>query len=233
MNGDEDGYAMDSGGYASPPCFLHELDPAWAGTQTADADRTRQDVMRWRHVERDRLRNIRRQVAGAGKAEADRRIADHLLQAVGPLKGLTVGLYFPIQGEPDSRDLAAAVIAAGGACALPVVIERNRPLVYRQWVPGERLVPGVWRIPCPAGDRPEVDPAIVLAPVLGFDHRNFRLGNGGGYFDRTLADRSPRPRAFGVGYERLRIATIYPLPHDIPMDAVVTEEGVSASAGGR
>lgn len=232
MIGDDgDANGLASGDYASPPCFLHELDPSWRGIETADAEQTRRDVMRWRRAERERLHSLRRQPGTVDRHEADRRIVALLLQIMGPLRGLTVGLYFPIHGEPDMRQLASVIIGEGGVCALPVVIERNRPLIYRCWTPGEKLVPGVWRIPCPGEDRPEARPDIMLAPVLGFDARCFRLGNGGGYFDRTLAGQSPRPKVIGVGYERLRIASIYPQPHDIPMDAIVTEQGVSRPDG--
>ena len=86
------------------------------------------------------------------------------------------------------------------------------------------MEPGFWNIPVPVGT-PEVTPDIVLAPVVGFDPACFRLGYGGGYFDRTLAALDPHPLAIGVGLAGSRIATIYPQPHDIPMAAIVTEEG--------
>ena len=85
-----------------------------------------------------------------------------------------------------------------------------------------KMTPGIWNIPTPA-DGAIVVPDVVLAPVLGFDEACYRLGNGGGYFDRTLAVLKPRPLVIGVGYERLRIRTIYPQPHDVAMNVIVTE----------
>jgi 5,10-methenyltetrahydrofolate synthetase len=111
----------------------------------------------------------------------------------------------------------------GGRCALPMVVKRNQPLAFRLWEPGTRLERGVWNIPFPA-DGAEVAPDVVIAPVVGFDSACYRLGYGGGFFDRTLAALPAKPRTIGVGYTCAAIATIYPQAHDIPMDAIVTEK---------
>ena len=108
--------------------------------------------------------------------------------------------------------------------ALPVVVDKKGPLEYRTWRPGEPLVDGVWGIPIPAR-RDLTTPSIVLAPLVGFDLACYRLGYGGGYFDRTLAALAPRPVAIGVGFEIQRLETIYPQPFDVPMDLIVTETG--------
>jgi 5-formyltetrahydrofolate cyclo-ligase len=89
-----------------------------------------------------------------------------------------------------------------------------------------------WNIPIPAEEEVLV-PTVVIAPVVGFDVANYRLGNGGGYFDRTLAElisKKQRPTVVGVGYECLQIATIYPQPHDIPMDVIITEKSASKNS---
>jgi 5-formyltetrahydrofolate cyclo-ligase len=67
---------------------------------------------------------------------------------------------------------------------------------------------------------------VLLVPLIGFDHAGYRLGYGGGYFDRTLAVTAPKPLTIGIGYELGRLETIHPQPHDIPMDAIVTENGL-------
>jgi len=87
------------------------------------------------------------------------------------------------------------------------------------------MVQGVWKIPVPA-DGPDVTPDATLAPVVGWDAAGYRLGYGGGYFDRTLAALAPRPLAIGVGLHSAQVDTIFPQPHDIAMDVVVTEAGV-------
>ncbi len=153
-----------------------------------------------------------------------------LLGAIGKAAGQTVSAYSAFRGEPVLRELLKEIVARGGRTALPVVVARGEPLVFRAWAPGDPTVPGVWNIPVPPGDAPIVLPDVVIAPVVGFDTACFRLGYGGGFFDRTLASFAKRPRIFGVGYSQAAIATIHPLPHDIPMDAIVTENGVLTPA---
>ena len=104
-------------------------------------------------------------------------------------------------------------------------MEKNAPLIFRLWRAGEPLALGVWNIPIPAHGA-ELVPDVVIAPVVGFDQQGYRLGYGGGFYDRTLAALAKKPRAIGVAYRQAAIATIYPLRHDIPMDVIVTEEGV-------
>ena len=112
---------------------------------------------------------------------------------------------------------------------MPVVVEKKAPLVFRVWKNGDKLVSGVWNIPVPA-DGGEVIPDIVIAPVVGYDRDCYRLGYGGGFFDRTLAALSPRPVIIGVGYAQAAITSIHPLPHDIPMTVIVTEVGMTGPA---
>lgn len=209
--------------YASPPCSLHELDPAYAAftghTVTPD------DVMRWRKSERERQIAARLALGIEVRRRHAARIAELLEQIVGEPRELTIAAYWPMRGEPDLRELMTRFVERGARCALPVVVERRRPLVFRSWAPGDRLERGVWNIPVPAQGE-EVLPDVTLAPVVAFDRACYRLGYGGGYFDRTLAAVRPKPRCFGVGYSAAAVATIYPQPHDVPMDAVVTENGV-------
>ncbi len=82
---------------------------------------------------------------------------------------------------------------------------------------------GVWNIPIPKA-RDVLMPDAVIVPLVGFDESGFRLGYGGGYFDRTLAAAMPRPYAIGLGYADSKLQTIHPQPHDIPMNLIVTEE---------
>jgi 5-formyltetrahydrofolate cyclo-ligase family len=122
-----------------------------------------------------------------------------------------------------------SLIAAGRVVALPVVIDRHCPLEYRTWRPGEKLVSGVWDIPIPE-KREIVIPATVLAPLVGFDRTSYRLGYGGGYFDRTLAALRPRPFAIGVGFGFQQLETIYPQPFDIPSSRLVASVIALATA---
>lgn len=196
---------------------MHELDPEFR-PPLADWN----DVKRWRKAERERLITARLAVPADVRTAMSQRIGESLDAVIGDIAGRMVSLYWPFRGEPDLRAWMASVKERGGRTALPVVVEKARPLIFRAYAPGDRLEKGVWNIPIPAGGDP-VLPDIVISPVVGIDPGQYRLGYGGGFFDRTLAAMPFKPLVIGVGYELQRIATIYPQPHDIPMDRVVTE----------
>jgi 5,10-methenyltetrahydrofolate synthetase len=208
------------GAPASPPCDLATVDPLWSGLPPAPGE-----VAAWRRALRPRLIDERRARDPALRLEEDRRIAARLDALVGDPAGRVVSVYWPFRAEPDLRGRAAGLCARGATLALPVVVERARPLVFRAWAPGDALIPGIWNIPVPAEDR-RVTPDVVIAPVVGFDPRCFRLGYGGGYFDRTLATLPGAWRAYGVGYGHQRLPTIHPQPHDIPLHAIVTPDAL-------
>lgn len=206
--------------YASPPCFMHELEP---GFRTPVTDEWR-DVARWRKAERERLIAERLAISAETRAGYAARIADGLDAAIGAMAGKIVSLYWPFRGEPDLRPWLGSVVERGGTAALPVVVEKGKPLVFRAYRPGDPLEKGVWNIPIPASGEPVI-PDVVIAPVVGFDPGRYRLGYGGGFFDRTLAALPRKPMVIGIGYAMQAIPTIYPQPHDIPMDRIVTEAG--------
>lgn len=214
----------EPGSYASPPCFLHELDPGFAGVTDAQ---TRTDLVRWRKAERARLIGLRQAVPVAVRQIADALLARELDSLLGDTPGQTIGLYWPFKGEPDLRYWAAARRAAGARLALPVVVDKAAPLVFREWKEEAALTRGVWNIPIPPDGAESVLPDIVIAAVVGFDAANFRLGYGGGYYDRTLAmlhGQGHRPRTVGVGYRFQQIATIYPQSWDVPLDQAILAE---------
>jgi 5,10-methenyltetrahydrofolate synthetase len=208
----------DAGAFASPPCFMHELDAS--ATPLPDAELAR-DVARFRKAERERLIAARLALTVEERAAHAQRIARDLDGIVPCTAGTIVGAYWPFRGEPDLRSWLGDIITRGMRAALPVVVGKGQPLVFRDWSPGARLERGVWNIPHPA-DGATVTPQVVIAPLVGFDRANYRLGYGGGFYDRTLARLSPRPLVIGVGHPVGEMATIFPQPYDIPMDWVVT-----------
>lgn len=213
--------------YASPACLMHEVDPAYMGLEEPW-----EAVREWRRSERKRLIDARKAMDSVAREGRTAAIISHLDALLAPvIAGKTVSVYWPFQGEPNLRDWMAAISAQGATCLLPVVTEKAGPLTFRTWHPGARLERGVLGILVPT-EGSERQPDIVIAPVVGYDRGCYRLGVGGGYFDRTLAALSPRPPAIGIGFSQQQIRTINPQPHDIPMDAVVTEDGVIRRPGG-
>lgn len=215
----------DEPGYASPPCFMHELDPSYTGVDADSGEDGEFDVDAWRKAERARLIQLRRALPTKQRRIWNERIAAQLKQGIGDASGRVVSTYWPFRGEPDLRSLMTILASEGASTALPVVVARGCPLVFRQWKMGDPLEKGVWNIPVPA-EGAEVVPDIVIAPVVGFDALSYRLGYGGGFFDRTLATMAQHPQVFGVGYDVAAIPTIHPQAHDVPMDMIVTETGV-------
>lgn len=207
----------DRGG--SIPCMAHML----VNGQLVDPD-TLRDVARFRRGERVRLLDARRHVSTSERAVMTQTLSRALDTLIAPQKGMKIAVYWPIRGEPDLRDWMARVQAAGATVLLPVVLEKNAPLVFRPWFPGCTMVRGIWNIPIPANG-PDLIPDVVVTPLLGVDDACFRLGNGGGYYDRTLAQFDPLPRVVGVGFADCRIPTIFPMPWDIPMEDVILTDG--------
>ncbi|WP_371324057.1 5-formyltetrahydrofolate cyclo-ligase [Dechloromonas sp. ZY10] len=150
-------------------------------------------------------------------------IAARLLAALPPPR--CVAFCWPIKHEPDVRAAVAAWRAAGSRIALPVVVAEAAPLAFREWAEDGELAPDRYGIPTPvSGDW--LAPDLILLPLNGFDAAGYRLGYGGGFFDRTLAALQPRPVAVGVGFECNRLTSIAPEAHDQRLDWLVSEAGV-------
>ena len=141
---------------------------------------------------------------------------------------MRVGFCWPMKNEPDILPLLTTWRAVGGTtfdALLPVVVDTGAALAFRAWAPDIPMVEDRFGIPTPAvGDF--LLPQALLIPLVAFDTAGYRLGYGGGFFDRTLTSLQPRPLAIGVGFELCRVDTIHPEPHDQRLDAVVTEAGV-------
>lgn len=214
--------------YASPACLAGEIAPGYFDPLAVDEAAAR-DAARWRKAERARLLAERAALSEAARHAADQSIAAHLdrvlAERFGTAEALTIAAFWPIRAEPDLRDWMARQSARGTRIALPVVTAPDRPLIFRPWSAEAPMRPGRWNIPEPATSA-TVLPQLVLAPLVGWDGARFRMGYGGGFYDRTLAAMTPRPYAIGIGLEAGRLPTIYPQPHDEALDLIVTEGGV-------
>ncbi len=148
------------------------------------------------------------------------------------LSSQRVGFCWPVNNEPDLRPLMQKWIngnASGFSALLPVVQGLGQPLVFRQWTTASAMRSDRFGIPTPA-DGQFILPDALLIPVNAFDRAGYRLGYGGGFFDRTLASLKPKPLAIGVGFEQAHVASVHPEAHDIRLDAIVSEAGVIITA---
>ena len=206
--------------YASPACFSHELDP---GTKLENNEPIWDKVKGWRKQQRDRLIAIRDSLDDAQHKVMSQSIGEHL-QASGWLDNRnSIAFFWPMTGEIDLRPLVIKLVEQGVTAALPVITKRNQPLEFWQWLPDETLnKDGLWGIPVPPVRRP-IHPEVLLVPMLGFDNQGHRLGFGGGYYDRSIAQMMPQPVCIGVCCEYGHMHSIYPQAHDVPMHAVASE----------
>ena len=149
----------------------------------------------------------------------------HLARAFAAREAGVLAFCWPIRGEFDARPLVGRLLAAGWRAAIPTVTKLAAPMSFRAWTPGAPMGVDPFGIPVPAA-ADEVAPDVALLPLVAFDEAGFRLGYGGGYFDRTLAAMVRRPLAWGVGFEAALTPDLHPQAHDIPLDAVVTERGI-------
>lgn len=198
--------------------------------QRNDSMQNWNEIKVWRKALRAELIARREALDKKTRRRCNERITEHLEQCFPMLAGMVIGFCWPYKGEFDPRFAIRVWRAAGAIAALPEVVAKGSPLRFRKWWPGAPMKPGVYDIPVPL-DTEVVQPDAALVPMNGFDGCGYRIGYGGGYFDRTLAALAPRPLAIGVSYELLRLDTIFPQPHDIPMDFVVTEAAVYLAGG--
>jgi len=190
------------------------------------------DIAQWRTSRRADLLARRTAVSPEDRHGWNKSITQLLIQGFPCLEGLIVGFCWPFKGEFDARFAVRHFRDRGARAALPVVVAKGSPLQFRAWSPDTVTTPGVFGLPVPEG-ADVVRPDALLIPPIGFGSRGYRLGYGGGYFDRTLASMTPQPLKIGVAFEVCRIRTIYPQPHDVPMDFIVTEKGIhQVTAGG-
>lgn len=192
---------------------------------SVSADQDWPKIRDWRKAQRAELVARRTAVPADTLHEWNEAITKSLVAGFPMLADMTIGFCWPFKSEFDARFAIRRFRDAGATAALPAVVEKKGPLQFRKWWPGAPMKPGVYDIPIPDGTE-IVLPDAAIVPMNGFDEQSYRLGYGGGYFDRTLAARRPRPVAIGVGLQAARLESIYPQPHDIPMDVMVTEDGV-------
>jgi len=183
------------------------------------------DIKAWRKARRAELLAQREAVPLDVRREWNERVTRLLIDGFGVLERCIVGFCWPFKAEVDARFFIHHIRQRGATAALPAVVEKKGPLQFREWWPGVEMEAGVFDLPVPKATRVLLPDALLIPPV-GFGPRGYRLGYGGGYFDRTLGAMAPQPIKIAVAFEVSRMSTIYPQPHDVPMDFIVTEVGI-------
>jgi len=185
----------------------------------------RSEIIAWRRGRRTALIEARTALSSREHGAASAEIYKGLTRLFAPFSRSLVGAYWPFRREYNVLAFLEWLTGRHHEVALPVVVGKGMPLEFRRWTRDMELVSGVYDIPYPASGEP-VKPTILLIPMVGFDEAGYRLGYGGGFYDRTIATYAEKPLCVGNGFELGRLETIHPLPHDIPMDYVVTERGL-------
>lgn len=212
---------MANGRGGSAPAPLPTASRAPAGIDTSAPHDTAAAKQALRHSARA-TRHRAAETADQGTAE---RLADRILALVADRVGAVAG-YVPVRSEIDPRPALARLAALDRPVALPVVLAPDQPLVFRRWHPDQPLVPGAYGIAAPGPDAAPLDPTVLLVPLLAFDRRGYRLGYGGGFYDRTLFSlRSHGPvLAVGVAFAAQEVPAVPAAPFDQPLDGIVTPE---------
>ena len=146
----------------------------------------------------------------------------------GKTPALVVSSYMPIGSELDPQPLLRALAARGARSALPVIEARGKALVFRAYDDGDPLAERRWGIRKPLSLRPVCEPDILLLPLLAFDDAGWRLGYGGGFYDRTLQALRARKTvlAIGLAYDAQRVENVVHDVYDQPLDCVLTPSGL-------
>lgn len=175
----------------------------------------------------------REALPAADRARFTTRIEAHLDALLDELAPRTVAFCWPWRGEVDLVPWARRWLAADTErrMALPMVRTPGTPMVFLHWHPEVPMETDHHGIPIPS-DTDSLQPELILVPLNVFDAAGYRLGYGGGYFDRTLAALQPAPLCVGVAFELARVDNTFPQPHDQPMDWIVTEAGATRAVSG-
>jgi 5-formyltetrahydrofolate cyclo-ligase len=199
--------------YSSPVCYaaaFESVPSTWA------------EIRSWRKARRAEIIARRMARDPSERKRLSEPVLEYLRSAIDVTRFPVLGLYWPIRGEIDLREFARSHVEAGGVVGLPVVVQDAAPVEFWRWTPGVALKRGHWNIPVPP-ERDVITPQALVVPLVGFDAACYRLGYGGGFYDRTLAAAKPRPHTVGIAFADAELSTIYPQAHDIPMDVIVTE----------
>jgi 5-formyltetrahydrofolate cyclo-ligase len=179
-----------------------------------------------KRLARSKATLTRLDVHEAAKAGAGKALAARGLPIARDAETDIISAFHSFDTEISTFELFDKLVADGWIAALPVVIAKNTPLVFRQWAPGDALVLGRWNIKVPPEEAPEVLPDVLLVPLLAFDRKGFRLGYGGGFYDRTLEKLRllKKVTAIGIAYAGQEVDAVPYEEFDQRLDWIMTEK---------
>jgi 5-formyltetrahydrofolate cyclo-ligase len=172
-----------------------------------------------------RARATRGAIPTPARTAAAKSVAEHFFRSVPLRTGEIVAGYWRIKDEMDCQPILIRLMDSFQPVCLPVVLGDDLPLELRLWEQGAALYEAGFGTLAPSELSPQVEPDIIIMPLLGFDRRGTRLGYGGGYYDRTLARLGKRPRLVGIAFAAQELDEVPREAHDVPLDMVVTELG--------
>ncbi|MBL4537471.1 MAG: 5-formyltetrahydrofolate cyclo-ligase [Oceanicaulis sp.] len=181
----------------------------------------------WRKTNARRAARAARAAAYAKEPDAGRRLVEHFPDSLWPKVRQVVAGYAAIGDEIDPQTLLETFALEQARIALPCVVGKDQPLTFRSWTLDQPLEPGPFGTRQPGADHAELNPSLILVPLVGFDLKGRRLGYGGGFYDRTLEKlRQSGPlTVVGLAYAAQKLAKVPAEAHDMRLDWVVTEQG--------
>ena len=181
----------------------------------------------WRKTNARRAARAARAAAYAKEPDAGRRLVEHFPDSLWPKVRQVVAGYAAIGDEIDPQTLLETFALEQARIALPCVVGKDQPLTFRSWTLDQPLEPGPFGTRQPGADHAELNPSLILVPLVGFDLKGRRLGYGGGFYDRTLEKlkQSGPLTVVGLAYAAQKLAKVPAEAHDIRLDWVVTEQG--------
>jgi 5-formyltetrahydrofolate cyclo-ligase len=162
------------------------------------------------------------------RGTASRRVTGHGLSAISLAPGEIISGFWPIRSEADVRPLLFVLRDRGARLCLPAIIDRQT-IIFRELLEDKPLVGTGYGTSGPDENAPVVDPAVMLVPLAAFDERGHRIGYGAGHYDRAIArlqERGIKPRLLGVAFDCQKVEAVPDEPHDVPLEAILTESGL-------
>jgi 5-formyltetrahydrofolate cyclo-ligase len=170
----------------------------------------------------------RRKQAHAAHPQAGLALMQHFKNEIRVPAGAAVSGFWPMGDEIDVKPLLAQLHGSGHPVGLPVVVKKGEPLIFRHWYPGMALVSGGFGTEVPPHSASELEPQVLIVPLLAFDAKGYRLGYGGGFYDRTLDKlrngSAADPLAVGVAFSAQHVMRVPRDDYDQPLDWIVTEK---------